>query len=646
VAKPPNIRIRGRSQPSGYVVGRSAPGRGDPQLVDMLMLGAQLNATGVPSVSNGSVPLSAIANQRLLGNGSGASALPVALSVTMPAAGITLAWAAGGVTYALADDLAGVEGLSTTGLAARTAASTWATRTLTAPAAGFTVTNPAGIAGDPTFVLANDLAALEGLGSTGIAVRTTTDTWAQRTLQPPAAGITITNPAGVAGDPTFVLANDLAGVEGLSTTGLAARTAASTWTTRTITPPAAGISIANGDGVAGDPTLSLANDLLAVEGLAGTGVAVRTAASTWTTRTITGTASKITVSDGDGVAGNPTLTIPDAVIFVSPTLGNATATTISVVPATAGALAIGASYLIGGVSPVYTITSVNGTSQARFTANVNAPIMRFGKSRGSTTVAAAIAAGDRPGEISFYGDDGSTNGDITVNSAILRVQAIGAVSTGIVPAFFALHTMNAAGVLAERARFSAEGGLDLGGTSEPGSGNLNVTGTAAVGGNATVTGTVTGTATGSLLPDQIFDHDIICSTQFDKTSNTTLGNITMSSNQVLVAGKTYIVKGWFSITAGAAGGLKMALASAAITVTSMRLNAIAFNGTTAVSNTTVTALTSNFVAFTGVVTDVYIEGSIVVNVGGTLRIQMAQNVSDATTTSVLTGSTFAVRRIN
>lgn len=66
---------------------------------------------------------------------------------------------------------------NTDGILTQTAADTFVGRTLTAPAAGFTITNPAGIAGDPTFVLANDLAALEALSSTGIARRTGSDTW-------------------------------------------------------------------------------------------------------------------------------------------------------------------------------------------------------------------------------------------------------------------------------------------------------------------------------------------------------------------------------------------------------------------------------------------------------------------------------------
>jgi hypothetical protein len=247
-------------------------------------------------------------------------------TMSAPAAGVTITnpdGVSGNPTFALANDLAALEGLSATGIAVRTAADTWAQRSLTAPAAGMTISNSDGSAGNPTFALANDLAALEGLTSTGLAVRTTTDTWAQRSLTQPAAGLTIANPDGVSGSPTFALANDLAALEGLASTGIAVRTGADSWAQRSIAVPT-GLSINNPDGVSGNPTLALANDLAALEGLASTGIAVRTTTDTWTQRAIAGTAGEIAVANGDGVAGAPTLGLPSSLTFTGKTVTGGT----------------------------------------------------------------------------------------------------------------------------------------------------------------------------------------------------------------------------------------------------------------------------------------------------------------------------------
>ncbi len=56
----------------------------------------------------------------------------------------------------------------------------------------------------------------------------------------------------------------------------------------------------------------LDGDLTALAALATTGVMARTAANTYTMRTVTGTTGKVTVTNGDGVSGNPTITIADA----------------------------------------------------------------------------------------------------------------------------------------------------------------------------------------------------------------------------------------------------------------------------------------------------------------------------------------------
>jgi hypothetical protein len=182
------------------------------------------------------------------------------------------------------------------------------------PIKSLTATSTAVVLANNTNDIGVDASAnLKGLHSNttvGLVAQTVSGTtYIGRTLTAPAAGITITNGNGVSGNPTLVLANDLAGVEGLSTTGLAARTADGAWSTRTLTAPAAGMTVTNGNGVAGNPTLVLANDLNALEGLASTGIAVRTASDTWAQRQVTSTGSTMTITNPAGIADDINLEV-------------------------------------------------------------------------------------------------------------------------------------------------------------------------------------------------------------------------------------------------------------------------------------------------------------------------------------------------
>lgn len=193
---------------------------------------------------------------------------------------------------------------TTPGLIVQTGTDTVASRTLTAPATGMTISNPTGAGGNPTFAFANDLGALEALASTGIAVRTGSDAWAQRTLQQPAAGLTITNPAGIAGDPTFAFANDLAALEALSSTGIAVRTGSDAWAQRTVTGTSNQVDVANGNGVSGNPTLSLPAQIILPSHATAGSISLREASANGT--------NILKIEAADNMASDMTLKMLDA----------------------------------------------------------------------------------------------------------------------------------------------------------------------------------------------------------------------------------------------------------------------------------------------------------------------------------------------
>jgi hypothetical protein len=116
----------------------------------------------------------------------------------------------------------------------------------------------------------------------------------------------------------------------------------------------------------------------------------------------------------------------------------------------------------------------------------------------------------------------------------------------------------------------------------------------------------------------------------------------------LLAGKTYIIKGHLTITASnASGGIKVAIATPdTLTLTSGTITGLNINNATPNATTTATALTTAFGHVTAAVTDVFFEGSVVVNAAGTLEIHAAQNASHASDMTVGVGSTLTVQRVS
>jgi hypothetical protein len=210
---------------------------------------------------------------------------------------------------------------------------------LTAPAAGLTVAGgPITTSGAITLALANDLAAVEGLSGTGLAVRTGTDAWTNRTITGTSNRLAVTNGDGVSGNPTLDISTSYVGQSSITTLGTIAT---GTWQATKIGLAYGGtnadLSAAGGSGfvlkqsssgaaitsaalVTSDiPDLSatyqpLDADLTAIAAFSSTGLAARTASNTWAQRTITGTSNRLSVTNGAGVAGNPTLDIDSAYV--------------------------------------------------------------------------------------------------------------------------------------------------------------------------------------------------------------------------------------------------------------------------------------------------------------------------------------------
>jgi hypothetical protein len=96
-------------------------------------------------------------------------------------------------------------------------------------------------------------------------------------------------------------------LEGAST-GIVAKTGSTTVTGRTLTASGLGLSITNGNGVSGNPTFSLSGLPLSLANIASNGILTSNSGSV-NVRSIQGTANEIGVVNGDAVAGNPVISM-------------------------------------------------------------------------------------------------------------------------------------------------------------------------------------------------------------------------------------------------------------------------------------------------------------------------------------------------
>jgi hypothetical protein len=176
------------------------------------------------------------------------------------------------------------------------------------------------------------------------------------TLTQPAAGLTISgSPVSLGSAATFALADDLAALEALSGTGIAARTGTSTWAARTVTA-GDGVSVTNGNGVSGDPTVAVDSTVVRTSGTQTIG-----GAKQFTTAPTMSGANITSASIQNSALANPSATINTT----SPIAGGGTLTlgnslTLSLTTSALPNATNGTTVL----ASTYSVTGPNGTWQS------------------------------------------------------------------------------------------------------------------------------------------------------------------------------------------------------------------------------------------------------------------------------------------
>lgn len=186
------------------------------------------------------------------------------------------------------------------------------------------------------------------------------------------------SPITSSGTLTFTLGTELQGLSALAANGIVTRTAAGAYTSRTITGTAGNIVITNGDGVAGAPTINLAT-------VADSG---------------TGVFEKFNTDAFGRVTGTTPVVASDITALVDATYVNVTGDTMS------GALAMGTNRITGLGDPIagtdaanknYVDTAVTGLSwkQAVRVATTANGTLATAFANGQTVDGVVLATGDR-----------------------------------------------------------------------------------------------------------------------------------------------------------------------------------------------------------------------------------------------------------
>lgn len=155
-------------------------------------------------------------------------------------------------------------------------------------------------------------------------------------------------------------------------------------------------------------------DLKSVSDLSSNGIPVRTGAATAVVRTIAGTANEVILTNGDGVAANPTVSLPSSLIFTGKTITDGT---------------------FNGID-IGTGATLSGGLSGSGTANFSGMSLTFANDQISGNV---IDGGDISGILTLSGSSITVTNNLVVNG-MLTASSISGPIAGTSDAFFIINS--------------------------------------------------------------------------------------------------------------------------------------------------------------------------------------------------------------
>ena len=199
-------------------------------------------------------------------------------------------------------------------------------------------------------------------------------------------------------------------------------------------------------------------DLSAVAGLSSSGLIARTGAGTAAARTITGTANQVTVSNGDGVSGNPTLSLPQSidtaatfrvgslgvgmaptylVDILSPTLTDFDTAWVVRARGPSSCTVNGANYMLAFDMSVTDMSVANGVTDSGYRMGV-----RGDSFAGTTGFAGTLAT--QYGVLGRVGINSATAGAVVTNAYALSAEVLNSVAGTTITNGIGLRVVNTA----------------------------------------------------------------------------------------------------------------------------------------------------------------------------------------------------------